>query len=100
MSTKAKIKNLILEYGSEINRDVKDYLLRNFTKIIKKLESSHLIRKKSSYYMVTTNGLDLLKRYDKVKFTELVIFDTLEMWTEADLKELNKKGNSSSTLKS
>jgi len=65
--------------------------LKNFNEIIKRLESSQLISKKSSNYTLTKNGIELLKRYGKMNFDELPNFDTLQVWTETDLEKLAEK---------
>ncbi|HEA70808.1 hypothetical protein LCGC14_0707310 [marine sediment metagenome] len=65
--------------------------MKNFNEIIKRLESSQLISKKSSNYTLTKNGIELLKRYGKMNFDELPNFDTLQVWTETDLEKLAEK---------
>ena len=74
-----------------INQSSRDYLLKNFNKIIKRLKSSLLISKKSSNYTLTKNGIGLLKRYGNMSFDELPNFDTLQAWTETDLEKLTEK---------
>ncbi|HDZ19571.1 hypothetical protein LCGC14_1406780 [marine sediment metagenome] len=89
-SSKIKIRKYILK-DEIIDQSIRDYLLKNFNEIIRGLESSRLILKKSSNYTVTKNGIDLLKRYGKMSFEELPNLDTLQVWTEKDLEKLTEE---------
>ena len=89
-NSKIKIRKYIIKEKS-IDQSIRDYLLKNFNEIIRELESSLLISRKSSNYTVTTNGIDLLKRYGKMSFDELPNLDALQVWTEADLEKLAEK---------
>ena len=89
-NSKIKIRKYILK-DERIDQSIRAYLLKNFNEIIRGLESSHLIFKKSSNYTITKNGIDLLKRYGKMSFDELPNLDTLQVWTETDLEKLAEK---------
>ena len=89
-NSKIKIRKYLLK-DEGVYQSIRDYLLKNLSETMKRLESSHLISKKSSNYIVTKSGINLLKRYGKISFDELPNFDTLQVWTEADLEKLAKK---------
>jgi hypothetical protein len=84
--SKIKIRKYILN-NEGINQSIRDYLLKNISEIIKKLESHHLMAKKRNY-MVTKKGIKLLKRFGKKSLEKSLNLETLQVWTEADLEKL------------
>ncbi len=89
-NSKIKIRKYILK-DEGILQNSKNYLLKNFNEIIRRLESSQLILKEKINYTATKMGIDLLKRYVGLSFNELPILDTLQVWTETDLEKITEK---------
>jgi len=100
--TKKNIRKLLSE-RQDLSVDVKNNLLRNFSKILSTMEQEKkpLIKYTSATIRITKNGYKLLNHHDKFKMKSKITrkkelpepenLQELEYWTEEELENLKKE---------
>ena len=100
--SKKNIRKLLSEQQN-VNADMKNNLLKNFSKILTTMEKENkpLIRSTSTTIRITKHGYKLLEHHDKIKMKPKITrtkellepenLQELEYWTEEELENLKKK---------